>query len=326
MHPRFVSAVVITSLMPVMALFAGCGQQDRPTVKIDGSSTVYPISEAVAEEFLKQNSNVDVTVGQSGTGGGFKKFALNELDICDASRAIKDSEREACKKAGIEFVKFEVAYDGLAVVANSENDWVDCLTVDQLKEIWNPDSEVKKWSDIDPSWPEEEIKLYGPGTDSGTFDYFTKAIVGKEKSSRTDYTASEDDNVLVRGVAADKYALGYFGYAYYAGNKDTLKLMGIDDGNGKCVQPSTETVRDGSYKPLSRPLFIYVKKTALARPEVQKFVTYYLDNAEKLAADVNYVAVSKEQHDTNQQNFKQATAGGKKEKTASKPSSATQES
>ncbi len=226
-------------------------------------------------------------------------------------RRIKDAERQACEKAGVKFITLEVAYDGLAVVVHPENDWAACLTVEQLKKLWQPESEVKKWSDLDPAWPAEEIKLYGPGTDSGTFDYFTKAIVGEEKASRSDYTASEDDNVLVRGVTADKYALGYFGYAYYAENKETLKLVGIDDGSGSCVTPSTATVRDGSYKPLSRPLYLYVKTSSLSRPVVAEFVQYYLKRAEQLVTEVGYVPVSVEQQQRNEQLVQEALSKSK---------------
>ena len=206
----------------------------------------------------------------SGTGGGFKKFSAGEIDICDASRTIKDEEQKTCEANGIKYVELEIAFDGLSVVVNPENDWCDCLTVEQLKAIWQPESAVSKWSDLNPAWPDEKIELFGPGTDSGTFDYFTEAIVGTAKSSRADYTPSEDDNMLVTGVEGSKYALGYFGYAYYVENKDRLKLLGVDPGDGKCVQPSEETVRTNEYKPLSRPLFIYVNKTSLKRPEIAR--------------------------------------------------------
>ncbi len=285
----------------LVVLFAGCSSQPASTdsaaptksIRIDGSSTVFPISQAVAEEFGEVRPRVKVAVSYSGTGGGMKKFSAGEIDICDASRGIKDSEKEACAKAGIEFVELTVAFDGLAVLANPQNDWCDCITIDQLKTIWRPESDgtVMKWSDVNPDWPDEPLKLYGPGTDSGTFDYFTKAICGEEKASRPDYTASENDNALVRGVAADKGALGYFGYAYYAENKEKLKLLAVDDGSG-CVAPSEPTVRDGSYKPLSRPLFIYVRKDSLKRPEVASFVDFYLENVSRLATDVGYVPVS----------------------------------
>lgn len=261
------------------------------SLSVDGSSTVYPITEAVAEEFRNVAPDIRVTVGFSGTGGGMKKFTAGTIDICDASREIKESERQACEEAGVGYVELEVAFDGLAIVVNPENDWCDGLTVAQLKELWRPESAVKKWSDLNPKWPAEEIKLYGPGTDSGTFDYFTKAIVGEEGASRADYTASEDDNVLVTGVREDRYSLGYFGFAYYSENADSLKLLGVDDGHGP-VQPSETTVRDGSYSPLSRPLYIYVRKSSLKRPDVQQFVRFYLDSIDELTKEVGYVPIS----------------------------------
>ncbi len=275
------------------------------SVKIDGSSTVYPISEAVAEEFRNVHPKVRPIVGISGTGGGMKKFIAGEIDICDASRGMKEKEAASCKEKGIEFIELSVAFDGLAVIANPKNTWCDCLTVGQLKELWRPESGVKQWKDLDPKWPAKEIKLYGPGTDSGTFDYFTEAIVGEEKASRADYTASEDDNVLVTGVQSDEYALGYFGYAYYEENKDKLKLLAVDGGKG-CTKPSLETVRDNSYAPLSRPLFIYVRKSALERPEVVAFVKFYLENAAQLAKEVGYVPVSDEVEKQNQDALKGA--------------------
>ncbi len=236
-----------------------------------------------------------------------KQFSAGELDICDASRGIKSSEKEACVQAGIEWVELTIAFDGLAVVANPQNDWCDCLTIEQLKSIWRPESDgtVTQWSHIDARWPNVPFKLFGPGTDSGTFDYFTKVICGEEKASRPDYTASENDNTLVRGVESDRGALGYFGYAYYAENKDKLKLLGIDSGQG-CIVPNGITVRDGSYNPLSRPLYIYVRKSALARPEVVKFVNFYLANVSQLAADVGYVPVSEDIAARNHQLLKAA--------------------
>jgi phosphate transport system substrate-binding protein len=280
------------------ALTACGGEQGRiesesgltGTVRIDGSSTVFPVTEAVAEEFQIENRAVRVTVGISGTGGGFKKFCAGETDISDASRRIKDSELEACQAAGIEPKEIVVAYDGLAVMVNPANDFAACMTVDELKRIWEPGSTVATWQDVRPEWPVEEIKLYGPGTDSGTFDYFTEAIVGEEDASRPDFTASEDDNVLVQGIAGDPYALGYFGYAYYAENTDKLKLVAIDGGDG-CVAPSPETVQSGQYAPLSRPLFIYLSSTAMGRTEVAAFANYYLENAGMLVPQVGYVAL-----------------------------------
>jgi len=278
----------------------GPGATSKPaglsgSISIDGSSTVFPISQAVAEEFGVAEPRVKVGVSLSGTSGGMKRFVLGEIDICDASRPIKNAEREKCAAEGIEFIELIVAFDGLAVVANKANDWCDCITVEQLKTIWRPEAKgtVMKWSDVDPAWPDEEFKLYGPGTDSGTFEYFTDAICGGEGESRPDYQPSENDNMLVRGVAEEKGGLGYFGYAYYAQNKDILKLVAVDDGSG-CVAPGETTVRDGSYKPLSRPLFVYVRNSSLKKPEVAAFVKFYLDNASKLAGDVGYVAVSDE--------------------------------
>ena len=308
------SAVLLccTFFLPVM--FSGCGPKQSATggsnqvtgsVKIDGSSTVYPITEAVAEELRAVHPGIQVTVGISGTGGGMKKFTAGEIDICDASRAIKKKEADKCAAQGVEFVELEVAYDGLAVVTNPENDWCDCLTVEQLRELWRPESAVKKWSDLNPTWPPEEIRLYGPGTDSGTFDYFTKAIVGEEKASRADYTASEDDNVLVTGVMNSRYALGYFGYAYYSENKDKLKLLAVDGGDG-CVKPSMETVRGLTYRPLSRPLYIYVRSASLKEDAVRDFVDFYLKSADQLAVEVGYVPVSEQASTKNQQALAEA--------------------
>ncbi len=292
----FFAAAVVLGLLLVAC---GSGQpQGEETggltgsILIDGSSTVFPISEAVAEEFRLEYPNVRVSVGISGTGGGFKKFCNGEIDITDASRPIKDVEEEICAQNGIEFVELPVAFDGLTVVVNPENDWATCMTVEDLKTIWEPAAQgtITKWNQVRPEWPDAPLSLYGPGTDSGTFDYFTSAIVGEEGASRGDYTASEDDNVLVQGVSNDKYALGYFGFAYYAENQDKLKAVAIDGGNG-CVLPSKETINNGTYQPLSRPVFIYVRKDALDRPEVEAFVNFYLENAGALATEVGYVAL-----------------------------------
>jgi phosphate transport system substrate-binding protein len=258
-------------------------------INIDGSSTVFPITQGVAEEFNGLASDVEITVGLSGTGGGFEKFCAGETDISNASRPIEEDEIAACEAAGVEYTELTVAIDGLTVVVNPENDWVDCITVEQLNMIWMPESTVTNWSDVDPSWPDEEIALYGPGTDSGTFDYFTDVVNGEEGASRSDYTASEDDNVLVQGVAGDEYGLGYFGYAYYIENQDTLKALEIDGGAG-CVAPTPETVADGSYAPLSRPLFIYVSSEAMGRDEVAQFVQFYLSDAGvAVVPEVGYV-------------------------------------
>lgn len=264
-------------------------------VRIDGSSTVFPITEAAAEEFQIANQGTRVTVGISGTGGGFKKFCAGETDISDASRPIKDSEAATCAEAGIDPIQIRVAFDGLAVMVNHDNDFASCMTVDELKRIWEPGSTVSRWSQVRGEWPDEEIKLYGPGTDSGTFDYFTEAIVGEEDASRPDFTASEDDNVLVQGIAGDTYALGYFGYAYYAENTDKLRLVGVDAGKG-CIQPTPETVESGEYAPLSRPLFIYVATSALQKPQVKAFVRYYLEQARVLVPQVGYVPLRDQQY------------------------------
>lgn len=262
------------------------------SIVVDGSSTVAPISEAVAEEFLAVAPDVRVAVGTSGTGGGFKKFCNGETDISDASRPIKTEEAEACAAKGIDFIELPVAFDGLAVMVNPANDWVDCLTVGQLKTIWEPASQnrIYNWHQVDSSFPDAPLSLYGPGTDSGTFDYFTGAINGEEGASRGDYTASEDDNVLVAGIAGDANALGYFGLAYYTENQDKLKLVGVDSGSG-CVLPTAETVNDGSYAPLSRPLFIYIRADRASAPEVKAFVEFYLENVPTLSAEVGYVAL-----------------------------------
>jgi phosphate transport system substrate-binding protein len=289
-------------LILASALVVGCSRQ---TVKVDGSSTVLPISEAVGSKFRKEQPAVHVIAARSGTGGGFKKFSNGEIDICGASRPITDVEIEACAKNGIEFVAFEIAYDGLSVCVNPENTWCDCLTVEQLKSIWQPESQVAKWSDVDPQWPEEEIKLYGAGTDSGTFDFFTEAIVGEPKKSRDDYTQSEDDNVLVTGVAGDKFSLGYFGLAYFEANKDRLKLLGIDAGDANCVKPSQETVRGNSYRPLSRPLFIYVRTSSLARSEVRTFVEFYLENVADLVTETGFVPAPEEVYAKNIESLKE---------------------
>ncbi|MGH2799967.1 MAG: PstS family phosphate ABC transporter substrate-binding protein, partial [Thermoleophilaceae bacterium] len=257
-------------------------------VRIDGSSTVFPISEAMAEEFQKRHRDVKVTVGISGTGGGFKKFCNNETDISDASRPIRDSEKVECEKNGVRYVELQVAIDGLSVVANTQNTWADCLTTAELKKIWDTGSTLTSWSQVRAGFPNEPLKLFGPGADSGTFDYFTEAINGKEKQSRSDFTASEDDNVLVQGVSGNRGALGYFGYAYYIENKDKLKVLKIDAGQG-CVEPNDKTVEDYSYK-LARPIFIYPRVDSLRRAEVTEFVKFYLDKASRtLISEVGYI-------------------------------------
>ena len=260
-------------------------------VEIDGSSTVFPVTEAVAEEFQKaKKGKIKVTVGISGTGGGFKKFCRGETDISDASRPILKQEMEACKGAGIEYIELPVAFDALTVIVNPKNEWASSMTVAELKKVWEPSAQGKitNWNQVRSNWPNAPLKLFGAGADSGTFDYFTEAIMGKAKSSRGDFTASEDDNVLVQGVANDRNALGFFGFAYYAENKGKLKAVAVDSGKGP-VAPSEKTVLDGTYQPLSRPIYIYVSKKAVEKPEVKEFVEFYLKNVSKLVKEVKYV-------------------------------------
>ena len=269
------------------------------TIEIDGSSTVAPITEAVAEEFRTVAPDVLVNVGISGSGGGFKRFTVGETDISDASRPIKEKEAATAAENGIEYYEFLVGLDGLSVMVNPQNDFVDCMTVEQLNMIWKPESTVSKWSDLDSSWPDRKFNLYGPGTDSGTFDYFTEEVNGEAKLSRADYTASEDDNVLVQGISGDRNALGYFGFAYYAVSADKLKLLDIDNGNG-CVAPTIETIASGTYSPLSRPLFIYVnKERAQQRAELRSFVEFYMENGAQLAEEVGYVPLPQASYQKN---------------------------
>lgn len=281
------------------------------TIKVDGSSTVYPITEAVAEEFQNvQRGVTKVTVGISGTGGGFKKFCRGETDVQDASRPILQKEIDACKEGGITYIELPIAFDALTVVVSPSNTWASSLTTAELKTIWSAESQgkVMKWNQVRPGFPDAPLKLYGPGADSGTFDYFTEAINGKAKSSRGDYTASEDDNVLVQGVSADKNALGYFGMAYYQENVKKLKAVGIDTGKGG-VLPSEKTVLDGSYQPLARPLFIYVNAKSLAKPEVKAFVEFYLKNAPTLAKEVKFVQLPGNAYQVGQDRVKNMTLG-----------------
>lgn len=271
-------------------------------VKLDGSSTVYPISEAVAEEFRTVQPKVRVTVGLSGTGGGFKKFSRGETDINNASRSIKAEEIKSCEENNIHSLELEIAYDGLSVVVNPQNDWVKDITVAELKMMWEPSAQGKitKWNQIRKEWPNEEFHLYGAGTESGTYDYFTEAINGKSHESRGDYTASEDDNVLVQGVSTDKNALGFFGFAYYEENMDKLKLVPVDDQNDAngagAILPSVETVKNKTYSPLSRPLFIYVNSEAVKRPEVTEFVKFYMENSKTLTREVGFIPLSDEEY------------------------------
>jgi phosphate transport system substrate-binding protein len=288
-----VSALALLGAAPLSA--------SAQVVKIDGSSTVYPVTEAVAEEFQKANKGLKVTVGVSGTGGGFKKFCRNETDISDASRPISASEMEACRATGVEYYELPVAFDALTVVINPKNSWLKQATVAELKKMWEPAAQgkVTRWNQVNPAWPDQPMKLFGAGSDSGTFDYFTEAVVGKSKSSRGDFTASEDDNVLVQGVAGDVNALGYFGYAYYAENTNKLKALPIAEKEGKAgVGPSEATVLNGTYTPLSRPIFIYVNAKALAKPEVKKFVEFYMANAAKMSKEVKYVPLPADAYKT----------------------------
>jgi len=255
----------------------------------DGSSTVGPITQAVAEEFAGEAPDVRTSVDISGTGGGFERFCNGETDLQNASRAIEEDEIALCEENGVEFTELEVAYDALTVVVNEENTFLTCLNTDALRTLWEADSAVTTWADLNPEFPAETISLYGPGTDSGTFDYFVETILGEDGEIREDFTPSEDDNVLVEGVAGDPNALGYFGYAYYIENEDSVNAVEIDGGNG-CVAPSPETAQDGTYAPLSRPLYVYVNAASLERPEVQEFVRFYLEQAPELVGEVGYVA------------------------------------
>lgn len=286
---------IISMAFTILGSLAASAAHAQALVKIDGSSTVFPITEAVAEEFQKiKKGSVRVTVGISGTGGGFKKFCRGEIDVSDASRPILKKEMEDCKAAGIKYIELPIAFDALTVVMNPKNAFLKEIKVSELKAIWEPAAQAKltKWNQANPAWPDQNLKLYGPGADSGTFDYFTEAVVGKAKSSRGDYTASEDDNVLVQGVSRDIGGLGYFGFAYYIENRDKLKAVPVVNSKGKAVLPSLETVIDGSYEPLSRPIFIYVNAKAADRPEVREFVEFYLKNGGKLAREVKYVPLS----------------------------------
>jgi phosphate transport system substrate-binding protein len=284
------------------------GSQLSGTINIDGSSTVAPLSEAAAELFQEQNSGVRVTVGTSGTGGGFEKFCAGETDISDASRAIEADETKACESKGIKYEEVQVANDGLSVVVNNQNTWANCLTTAQLKKIWDKGSKINNWNQVDPSFPNEPLKLFGAGTDSGTFDYFTNAINGEEGRSRSDYSATEDDNVTVTGVSGTKGGLGYFGLSYLQENQGKIKGIQIDGGSG-CVAPSTETVQDGSYTPLSRPLFVYPSDKALARPEVKAFLDFYVNNYQKIAEEALFVPLTEEQAAEAKQKLTQLATG-----------------
>jgi phosphate transport system substrate-binding protein len=301
----------IAALSATVSLSVPVALAQSSEIRIDGSSTVFPITEAVAEEFIvATGGETPVTVGISGTGGGFSKFCNGEIDISNASRPIKESEIEACAAAGIEFIELPVAFDALTVVVNPDNTWAESMTVEELRTLWEPDAAntITRWSQIRPGWPDEPITLYGPGTDSGTFDYFTEAVVGESGSSRGDYTASEDDNILVQGVQGDENALGYFGYAYYAANEDRIQAVAIDGGDGP-VLPSSETVENGTYQPLARPIFIYVSTEAAERPEVQEFIEFYIENAPALVAEVDYVPLPAEAYAAALANFQSGKTG-----------------
>ncbi|MCX2738366.1 PstS family phosphate ABC transporter substrate-binding protein [Pontibacter anaerobius] len=314
-------------LLGATVLFSACGGGNNGeeangevtgSIQIDGSSTVYPITEAVAEEYRAEAPDVKVTVGVSGTGGGFKKFTRGDIDIVDASRQIKPSEDSLAKANNISYIELPVAYDGLTVVVHPENNWVKDITTDELKKIWEPAAQgtIKKWNQIRPEWPDQEMHLYGPGVESGTYDYFTEAVVGESGASRGDYTASEDDNVLVQGVSTDVNALGFFGFAYYEENQGKLKVVPVndmDDSNGAgAIAPSLETVKDGSYAPLSRPLFIYVSSKAAANEAAVDFVNFYLDNAGELSQEVGYIPLPDEMYKEQKQKFEQFATGAQK--------------
>jgi phosphate transport system substrate-binding protein len=304
-------SVVTAAVAAALSVGAGSALADA-FVKIDGSSTVYPITEAVAEEFQKAKKNaVKVTVGISGTGGGFKKFCRGEIDIADASRPILKKEMEDCAKAGIKYIELPVAFDALTVVVNPKNTFLKQVTVAELKMMWEPSAQGKitRWNQINPAWPDAPLKLFGPGADSGTFDYFTEAVNGKSKASRGDFTASEDDNVLVQGVTRDANALGYFGFAYYDENKDKLKAVPVVNPKGKAVSPSIAAVMAGEYEPLARPIFIYVSAKAMDRPEVKEFVEFYLKHGGKLAKEVKYVPLSDADYKHALDNFKKKKTG-----------------
>jgi phosphate transport system substrate-binding protein len=297
----------------VVAAFAsscggGGGGGGSSTIQVDGSSTVGPFTTAAAERFQKDQPDVNVTVGVSGTGGGFERFCRGETDISDASRPIEADEKATCQKNGIDYVEFQMANDAISVVVNPDNEWADCLTLSQVKKIWEPGSKVSNWNQVDPQFPDEKLTLYGPGTDSGTFDYFTEQILGEEGTSRSDYTASENDNVLVRGVEAEKGALGYFGFSYYEENQHKLTALAIDGGDG-CVEPTVETAQDGTYKPLSRPLFIYVKRSSLDREAVSDFVEATLQEAIEIAEASDFVPLTRQQQRQQVQKFADVAGG-----------------
>lgn len=311
---------VLGSGIALMLSLAGCGPSDAQSdgrlsgsVRVNGSSTVFPLTEAVAEEFMRAHNGVQITVGESGTGGGFAKFLRGETDINDASRPITAEERQQATAKEIDFVEVPVGYDGIAVVAHPDVDWAECLTVDELRRIWTPDSNITSWSQVREGFPDVPLPLYGPGTASGTYDYFTEAIVGESGASRSDFNPSEDDNVLVQGVQGTTGALGYFGYAYYTNNADQLTLLGVDPdslGSGApCTTPTPSTIQSGTYTPLSRPLFMYIRQDALQRDPVNRFVNFYLSNAGALARAVGYVGLSEDAYDLARQRVQTPITG-----------------
>lgn len=306
--------ILPTCLLVVLAGCGGGSESDSGDagftgqVRIDGSSTVFPVMEALAEEFQRANPEARVTVGRSGTGGGFQRFCGGEIDLSDASRPITEAERERCRANGIDFLRVPMAVDGLSVVTNPANDFVQCLSLEELRRVWRPDSDVTAWQDIRPEWPDREIKLYGPGTDSGTFDFFTETVVGEAKASRTDYQASEDDNVLVQGVAGDPSSLGYFGYAFWVENQERLKLLEVDAGDG-CIRPSDQTIGDGSY-PLARPLYVYLKTASLEEPTVRRFVEFALESAPEVVPATGYHPLQTERYQEALDRVEAAASGG----------------
>jgi len=310
------NSMMWTLLMATLlaSVLTNCRKEESVLIAIDGSSTVFPITEAVAEEFQKQYK-AQVTIGVSGSGGGFKKFCKEETIITNASRPIKSSEVELCGDSGVEYIELPVAYDGIAVVAHKQADWIDYMTVEELKKLWAPEAQgrVTRWNQIRPDWPDEELHLFGAGVDSGTYDYFTQAIVGEEHSSRGDFTSSEDDNVLVQGIANDVQALGFFGLAYYVENRDKLKIVPIDDGNEENgsgpIAPSLETVADGTYQPLSRPLFVYVNREAAEREVVEDFVSFYLAEGAPLVEEVGYIPLPEQDYELVKQRFDRRVLG-----------------
>ena len=312
--------IVMVAAFALVALLAACGGRDGDgdgeaaaasnlsgRIEVDGSSTVAPFTTAAAEAFKRRQSGVDVTVGISGTGGGFERFCRGETDLSDASRPIKGEEKAVCEQNGVGFVEFLVANDAITVVVNKTNSWAECLTVEQLQRIWQPGSNGSSWRDLAPSFPDERLVLFGPGTDSGTFDFFTEQIVGEEGSSRSDYSASEDDNVTVQGVAGERGALGYFGLSYFEQNQDKLKAVAINAGDG-CVRPSLETAQTGEYKPLSRPLFIYAKKESFERPEVEAFIEFLIENEREIAKDALVIPLTSGQVQTAREELEKALA------------------